>query len=103
MTTCLPGGLEALQATGFDAACYLTFTHADGTGVLFCGDLICHDPGGPYRFPEQPGYFDPATGREDARRLLDLAPTVLCAAHAVPSLDGGREALQGAINRAGRT
>jgi len=35
-STTLPGGLEAVPAAGFDGACYLTFTHADGTGVLFC-------------------------------------------------------------------
>ncbi len=100
-TTPLPGGLEAIRATAFRDACYLVFEHAEGARVLFCGDLICHDPGGPYRFPEQPGYFDPATGPGDARRLLDRSPNVLCAAHAVPSLDGCREALQGAIDRAG--
>jgi glyoxylase-like metal-dependent hydrolase (beta-lactamase superfamily II) len=98
-TTALPGGLQAVPATGFQAACYLTFTHAEGTGVLFCGDLICHDPEGPYRFPVQPGYFDPLAGKEDTRRLLDLPLTVMCAAHAVPSLDAYRAALQGAINR----
>ena len=91
--TGLPGGLLAVPAAGFQAACYLTFTHADGTGVLFCGDLICHDPGGPYRFPVQEGYFDPAGGREDARRLATLPLTVLCAAHAVPKLEGCRETL----------
>jgi glyoxylase-like metal-dependent hydrolase (beta-lactamase superfamily II) len=97
-TTALPGGLRAVPATGFHDACYLVFTHADGTGVLFCGDLICHDPDGPYRFPVQPGYFDLERGREDARRLLDLSLDALCAAHAVPSLDGCREALRGAID-----
>jgi glyoxylase-like metal-dependent hydrolase (beta-lactamase superfamily II) len=95
--TPLPGGLRALPATAFRAARYLTYTNADGTGVLFCGDLICHDPGGPYRFPRQPGYFDPVAGREDAGRLLDLPLTVLCAAHAVPSLDGCRAILQGVV------
>jgi glyoxylase-like metal-dependent hydrolase (beta-lactamase superfamily II) len=92
--TALPGGLLAVPATGFQAACYLTFTHADGTGVLFCGDLVCHDPGGPYRFPVQEGYFDPARGKEDARRLAALPLTVMCAAHAVPKLDGCRTLLQ---------
>ena len=98
--TALPGGLEAMEAAAFDAACYLTFTHDDGTGVLFCGDLICQDPDGPYRFPVQPGYFDPAGGKEDARRLVDLPATVLCAAHAVPSRAGCRAALERAIVRA---
>jgi len=97
-TTRLPGGLRAVRAEGFyDPAFHLVFTHADGTGVLFCGDLICHDPDGPYRFPVEPSYFDPAAGREGARRLLDLPVRVLCAAHARPSLDGCREALEGAI------
>lgn len=98
-TTTLPGGLRAVPATGFEDACYLVFKHADGVGVLFCGDLICHDPDGPYRFPVQQGYFDLEGGREDARRLMELSPDALCAAHAVPSLDGCREALQGAISR----
>jgi glyoxylase-like metal-dependent hydrolase (beta-lactamase superfamily II) len=92
--TALPGGLRAVPATGFQADCYLAFTHAEGTGVLFCGDLICHDPGGDYRFPVQEGYFDPIAGREDARRLFDLSLTVMCAAHAVPSLDACRAILQ---------
>ncbi len=98
--TALPGGLKAVEAAGFDAACYLTFTHADGTSVLFCGDLICQDPDGLYRFPVEPGYFDLEAGKEDARRLLDLPTTVLCAAHAVPSRDRCRATLQGAIDRA---
>ena len=68
----LPGGLRAVRATGFPAAFYLTFTHGDGTGVLFSGDLICQDPDGPYRFPVHPGYFDPAGGMADARNLLKL-------------------------------
>lgn len=95
----LPGELRAIRATGFHYACYLVFTHSDGTAVLFCGDLICHDEGGPYRFPIQPGYFDPAGGREDAQRLLELDLEVMCAAHAVPSLKGCRAALQGALDR----
>ncbi len=94
-----PAVFRRCRLTGFQAACYLTFTHAEGTGVLFCGDLICHDPEGPYRFPIEPGYFDPIAGKEDARRLLDLPLTVMCAAHAVPSLDACRAALQGAITR----
>ena len=98
-STRLPGGLEAVPATGFDSACYLTFTHADGTGVLFCGDLICRDPDGPYRFPVQPGYFDPEGGKADARRLSRLPLTVLCAAHAVPSLQDCRAILEKAAGR----
>jgi glyoxylase-like metal-dependent hydrolase (beta-lactamase superfamily II) len=100
-TTVLPGGLRAVRATGFQAACYLAFTHADGTGVLFSGDLICQDPDGPYRFPVQPDYFDPARGAADARHLLKLPLSVLCTAHAEPSLDGCHAALQGAIDRSG--
>lgn len=98
-TTPLPGGLQAVPASGFRDACYLVFKHAEGTGVLFCGDLICHDPDGPYRFPLEPGYFDLEGGREDTRHLLDQALDAMCAAHAVPSLDGCREALQGALSR----
>ena len=98
--TVLPGGLVGVEAGGFDAACYLSFTHADGTGVVFCGDLICQDPGEPYRFPVQPGYFDQAAGAEDARRLLELRTTALCPAHAAPIRDGCRQALQGAIDGA---
>ncbi len=98
-STPLPGGLRAIEASGFEGACYLAYTHSDGTGVLFCGDLICQDPGGPYRFPVQEGYFDPAAGREDARRLLALPTTVLCPAHAAPTIDGSRAALEGALQR----
>jgi len=50
--------------------------------------------GGPYRFPVQAGYFDPARGKEDARRLAALPLAVTCAAHAVPKLDGCRTLLQ---------
>lgn len=98
-STTLPGGLEAVAATGFDGARYLTFTHADGTGVLFCGDLICREPDGPYRFPVQPGYFDPEKGKADVRRLLKLPMTVLCAAHAPPSRQDCRAILEKAAGR----
>jgi glyoxylase-like metal-dependent hydrolase (beta-lactamase superfamily II) len=98
-TTDLPGNLRAIPAEGFHDACYLIFEHADGPSVLFCGDLICHDPDGPYRFPVQPGYFDLEGGLKDAHRLLEQPPDALCAAHAVPTLDGCREALRGAIRR----
>ncbi|MFC1619918.1 hypothetical protein ACFL45_08235 [Candidatus Neomarinimicrobiota bacterium] len=93
----LPGGLRAIRATGFSDACYLAYTHEDGTGVLLCGDLICHYPGEAYRFPVEPSYFDPVAGQADARRLLELPLTVMCAAHAEPTLDGCRSALEGAI------
>ena len=95
--TALPGGLQAVKARGFDASNYLTFKHSDGTGVLFCGDLICHDPDGPYRFPVPPRYFDLAGGRVDAQRLLALRTEALCAAHARPTQDGRRTALQTAL------
>lgn len=94
----LPGGLRAVEAEDFAAACYLTYTHSDGSGVLFCGDLLCQDPGGPYRFPVEPNYFDPEGGRKDAQRLLNLGTEVLCAAHAPPSRDGCRAALLGALD-----
>ena len=93
----LPGGLLPMRASGFEAACYLGYEHEDGTRVLFCGDLICQDPGGPYRFPVQPGYFDPEGGREDARRLLDFGASVLCAAHAEPTAEDCAEALRTAL------
>ena len=98
-STALPGGLRALTAAGFRDASYLVYEHDDGTAVLFCGDLICHDPAQPYRFPNQPSYFDPVGGREDAKRLLELPLSVLCAAHAEPSLDGCKAALRGAVER----
>ncbi len=95
----LPGRLKAVQSTGFKDTCYVVYTHTDGTGVLFCGDLLCHDEGGPYRFPVEPGFFDRAGGEQDARLLLALGVKTLCAAHGIPSLDGCREALEGAIKR----
>ncbi len=98
--TPLPGGLHAIRARGFRDACYLTFAHEDGTGVLFAGDLICHDPDGPYRFPVQPDYFDLTGGQADARRLLELPLDALCAAHASPTLDGCRAALEEALQDA---
>jgi glyoxylase-like metal-dependent hydrolase (beta-lactamase superfamily II) len=94
----LPAGLQAIRARGFSDACYLVYTHEDGTGVLFCGDLICHYPGEAYRFPVEPNYFDPVAGQQDARLLLELPLQVMCAAHAEPTLDGCREAMEGAIN-----
>lgn len=95
--TVLPGGLAGVKATGFDAACYLTFVHEAGTGVLFAGDLICQDADGSLRFPRQPGYFDLDGGKDDARRLLDLPLQVLCAAHAAPALEGCHDVLRRAI------
>lgn len=96
----LRGGLMAIGAAGFKVAdCYLLYTHSDGKTALFCGDLICQNVGGPYRFPVEPGFFDRKGGEQDARRLLETGATVLCAAHAEPSLEGCREALEGAIGR----
>lgn len=100
--TTLPGGLRAIEAGAFDAACALIAGSVESGGadrssdgvVAFCGDLVCQDPGGPLRFPVQPGYFDTQRGAEDARRLLDAAPTVLCAAHAEPLLEGVGEVLR---------
>lgn len=98
--TALPAGLAAVEAAGFDATRYLVYTHTDGTRVVFCGDLLCQDPGGPYRFPVQEGYFDPVGGEGDARRLLDFGATALCPAHGTPSRDGAGAALTGALERA---
>ncbi len=95
----LPGGLTAIRSAGFQAACFLLHTGSDGATALFCGDLICHDVGGPYRFPVEPDYFERAGGEEDARRLLELGSTAMFAAHGNPTLDGCRAALEGAINR----
>lgn len=98
-STPLPGGLVAVDAAGFGDAGYLTFSHADGTHALFCGDLICQDPGGPLRFPVQEGYFDRAGGEADVRRLLELPLDALCPAHAQPVASGCRAALEGALAR----
>ncbi len=97
--TALPGGLRAIEAAAFDAACYLVAEGADGGPAVFCGDLVCQDPGGPLRFPVQPGYFDPARGEEDARRLLEAAPRALCPAHAAPLREGASEVLRGLVGR----
>ena len=96
-TTDLPGGLDAVDAAGFQAACYLRFVHSSGTRVLFCGDLVCQEPGGPLRFPEQAGYFDPEGGRVDARALLRSSASALCPAHAQPITSGAADALRGAL------
>jgi len=96
-STELPGGLRAVTADGFTDASYLVFEHADGTRALFCGDLLCQDPGGPLRFPVQPDYFDRAGGEADARRLLELSFDALCPAHAEPMVGGCRAALAGAL------
>ena len=96
----LPGGLQAIGATCFEgAACYLLFTHSDGQTALFCGDLICQDVGGPYRFPVEPSYFTRRPGEADSRRLIETGAKIFCTAHAVPSIDGANEALEGAIKR----
>ena len=96
----LPGGLRAHEASSFEVACFLSHAPASGPAAVFCGDLICQDPGGPYRFPDQPGYFDPALGIADARRLLALDAAALCPAHADPTAEGCRAALEGAVARA---
>ena len=88
-TTKLPGGLQAHPAHAFEAARYLTYRH-----VLFCGDLICHEPGEAHRFPEQEGYFERAGARRDVEHLLQLPLTTLCAAHAEPVLEGCHEILR---------
>lgn len=99
-TTELPGGLRAVRALGFENACYLVAVGGRDDIAVFCGDLICQNPGGPYRFPVQEGYFDPEGGRRDAERLLTLNADALCAAHAVPTPDGCRSALEAALDQA---
>jgi len=95
----LPGDFQAIKAIAFQNTFYLVFEHPDGTGVLFCGDLICHDEGGPYRFPVQPGYFNSEDGRLDVKRLVKLPLQVMCPGHAIPSIDGCNDVLQGVIDR----
>ena len=94
----LPGDVQVQVGRGFHDACYLGHARADGTRVAFVGDLICQDPGGPYRFPVQPDYFELEGGREDTRRLLELRPDVLCAAHALPIVEGASAALKRALD-----
>lgn len=94
-----PGGLRSIPAQGFTNACYLVHQRDDGHGVLFCGDLICQDPGGPYRFPVQPDYFDGVGGLHDAAQLIEWPTQTLCAAHAEPCLRGSIDVLEGAIAR----
>lgn len=95
----LPGDFQAIKAIAFQNTFYLVFEHPDGTGVLFCGDLICHDEGGPYRFPVQPGYFNSEDARLDVKRLMKLSLQVMCPGHAIPNIDGCNDVLQGAIDR----
>ena len=94
----LPGGLRPILARGPRAPHFAL--HLDrGPGVLFCTDLLMHEPDrGLVLLPDK--YMDePARGPESARALLDLEFDALCFGHGLPITKGGRRALDEALAR----
>lgn len=95
----LPGNLKVLIAQGFQHAAYLIFSSSSGQSIAFVSDLIFQDPKTGYRFPVEPGYFDPQGGIEDARRLLKSGIDCLALGHGEPVMEGAHQILQTAIDR----
>ncbi|MFQ6613662.1 MAG: hypothetical protein ACE5D1_02360 [Fidelibacterota bacterium] len=97
--TVLPGNLQALASRGFQHSAYLLYQSETGKTVAFVSDLIFQDPKTGYRFPVQPGYFDPSGGIEDARRLIEAGVDCLAPGHGSPILEKADQVLEQAIRR----
>ena len=94
----LPGGLQPILARGPRAPHFAL--HLDrGPGVLFCTDLLMHEPDRGLVFLPDKYMKDPAHGPESARKLLDLEFDVLCFGHGTPITRGGRKALEDLLRR----
>ena len=93
----LPGGLTAFHAPGPTEAMYaLWLDHP--RSVVFLSDLLVHDGSGLPRFINAIYQDEPARTRASVRRIADHLPVeVLCFAHGPPICDGGRQALERAL------
>ena len=94
----LPGPLTAVATTGLPHGFSLLVATDQGSGALFCGDLITCDEGGPYRLPVQPGFIVPAEAREGLKRLAELPAETLCPAHGAPSVTGCQAIVRGVLS-----
>jgi glyoxylase-like metal-dependent hydrolase (beta-lactamase superfamily II) len=96
----LPGGLRAIHAPGPCEASYAIHLPRGDGGVAFVGDLLIRPaPDGPVEFVPSEYLDDPARARESARRLLAVAPAVVCPGHGAPILEHGADAIRQAIER----
>ncbi|RMF09518.1 MAG: MBL fold metallo-hydrolase [Candidatus Neomarinimicrobiota bacterium] len=95
----LPLPITAVPARGFSHSMYLVYHSRDNQTVVFVSDLIFDDPTTGYRFPVQPGYFDPEGGVADAEALLTFQPDVLLPGHGKPVFESADRVLQNAIQR----
>ncbi len=95
----LPDRLAAIAVRGLPNGLALVVESDQGTGAIFCGDLITRDEDGPYRFPVEPKFFDPAEALHGLERLTEFPADSLCPAHGAPAATGCRELLQGVAER----
>ena len=95
----LPGRLSAIAVQGLPNGLALLVASDQGAGALFCGDFITRDEDGPYRFPVEPGFFDPAAALHGLKQLAELPADSLCPAHGAPAATGYRGILQGVLER----
>jgi glyoxylase-like metal-dependent hydrolase (beta-lactamase superfamily II) len=89
----LPGGLRAVRAPGPSSAHYVLYLERS-PGAVLCTDLVINDGGKGLEYLPDKYQENPASGRESARRLLELKFEVLGFGHGTPILKGGREALR---------
>jgi glyoxylase-like metal-dependent hydrolase (beta-lactamase superfamily II) len=89
----LPGGLRVLRTPGPEWPHY-SFLLEEGSGVLFCSDLISHDGRGDLRFVPPEFHDDPAATRRSVEGLLGLPFSILCFDHGAPLAHDPKEALR---------
>lgn len=99
----LPGGLAPVHAPG-PTGVHFALLRPEGSGALFCADVLVHEGGGKVRFVPDDYQDDPARTRETARSFLDLRFEALCFAHGEPLVRQAREAIRAALDadRGGR-
>lgn len=96
----LPAGLKPIETPGPKAPHFALYLDR-GPGIVFCGDLLIHEPDRGVVFLSDKYLQDPARAPESAERLLDLRFDVLCFGHGAPIVGGGRRALEEVLARRG--
>ena len=96
----LPGSLRAILAPGCGPVHYaFLLERSEGGRALFCGDLVIREDDGPFALIPDKYVEDPVVVLGSVRKLVELAPEVLCPAHGAPEPSGGGEALHEALRR----
>jgi hypothetical protein len=96
----LPGGLRAFRTPGPEWPHY-SFHSEDGSGIVFCSDLLTSDDEGTLRFINPAFHEDPAATRASVEHLLDLPFGILCFAHGDPVVGDPKAALRALLDQDG--